>query len=45
MSTIDEKQKDHYNEVEDHYEEHSQHFTYDENCSECFKNVKEFDEN
>lgn len=36
------KEKD---EVVDNYKEHSQHFNYDENCSECFKNVKEFDEN
>lgn len=31
------------NEVVDNYKEHSQHRNYDENCSECFKNVKEFD--
>lgn len=31
------------NSVVDLFQEHPQHNTYQENCSECFKNVKEFD--
>lgn len=31
------------NEVEDNYQDHSQHNNYDEKCSECYKNVREFD--
>lgn len=30
-------------EIEDHYQDHKQHFTYDEKCSTCYSNVKEFD--
>lgn len=27
----------------DNYKEHKFHYAYDEKCSECYKNVKEFD--
>lgn len=38
MSTIDEKKE----EVFDSYVDHATHNVYKEDCSECFKNVAEF---